>query len=287
MWVLPCGVALLLGAFVTALGGVAPVYADSVQCGDVLGPGGRYKLDTDLDCSNDPGPVSGPAFTLRSGAILDLNQHLLTCQFPEPCLVFKGRGATLKNGTLQGGIHYAIILGGQGGHTLMNVTSGIMDGNILVESDDNELINVMAHGVYGGAFLIGGNDNRLTNSVAHCLSVIGGGCISVGGNRNRLSENVSLITSSRGGPNVEIVGDDNVLQGNRAILSELGGQNVPGGKNGIVVTGTGNRLTRNTVRETKGPPHQDGIDLQDTSGDCDHNTWRHSTFRTKDPACIE
>jgi parallel beta-helix repeat protein len=61
-----------------------------------------------------------------------------------------------------------------------------------------------------------------------------------------------------------------VLRGNRAIHNEGAG---------IIVTGTGNRLTRNTALENS-------LDLWDTNGDCAHNTWGPNTFQTSDPACI-
>jgi hypothetical protein len=35
-----CGVVMRLGVLGIALGSVTPAYADDIQCGDVLGPGG-------------------------------------------------------------------------------------------------------------------------------------------------------------------------------------------------------------------------------------------------------
>ena len=44
-------IATLLGACGIALGSVTPAHAEDIQCGAVLGPGGRFELKHDLDCS--------------------------------------------------------------------------------------------------------------------------------------------------------------------------------------------------------------------------------------------
>ena len=63
-------VILLRGAVVVA-GDITPTYA--VRCGDVLGPGGQFQLQQDLDCSTLLG------ITVKDGAILDLNGYIVTC----------------------------------------------------------------------------------------------------------------------------------------------------------------------------------------------------------------
>jgi hypothetical protein len=271
---LACGVVMLLGVVVMALGSVTSAHADVVQCGDVLGPGGRFELEADLDCDD------ATAVTLQNGAILDLKGHIVFCRGPAPrCVVLTGIGTQLLNGVVQATLHESIVLEGQGVHTVRNVTSTQVDGNIVVASNHNHLIDVMAESVLSSAFIINGDRNRLTNNVAHCQNLLFGGCISVAGNGNRLIDNFANCTRGCDSPNFSIGGNDNVLQGNRAIRNEplVAGS---GSGNGIVVTGTGNRLTRNTALETD-------IDLQDGNGDCDHNTWRQDTFQTSDPACIQ
>jgi parallel beta-helix repeat protein len=165
-----------------------------------------------------------------------------------------------------------IVLGGEGWHTVRNVTSTqTQDFNIVVSSDHNQLINVMAVSFYGAAFGISGNHNHLTDSIARCISLFFASCIDVGGNENRLINNFTTSineSTNRGG--FEIGGNNNVLRGNRAIGNE---------GPGIVVTGTGNILSRNTALDNS-------IDLRDTNGDCTQNTWRQNTFETSDPACI-
>ena len=255
-----CGVVMLLGVLGILLGSGTLAHADAIQCGDVLGPGGRFELQTNLDCDVR-------AVTLRDGAILDLKGHIVMCR-DFPCVVLTGAGAQLLNGAVQGSVHESIVLEGTGGHTVRDVTSTLVDANVLVLSDHNRLINVTAESVESGSFLLIGNHNRLTDSLALCPGLSFEGCIFVRGNGNRLLNNFATAT---GEPSFEIAGNNNVLRGNRAIRNDQAG---------IVVTGTGNRLQHNTALEN-------AIDLQDTHGDCAHNTWRQNTFRTSDPACIQ
>jgi parallel beta-helix repeat protein len=148
-----------------------------------------------------------------------------------------------------------------------------VDGNIIVWSDQNQLINVYASSGFNPAIIIIGHHNRLTDSIARCShQEFGEGCILVIGNENHLINN--FATSTSGFPHTAgfgITGNNNVLRGNRAIGNE---------GPGIVVSGTGNILQRNTALDN-------AIDLQDTNGDCAHNTWRQNTFQTSDPACID
>ena len=261
-------IATLLGAIGIMLGSVTSAHADGIQCGDVLGPGGRFELEHDLNCDRR-------AVTVQDGTILDLNGHIVTCRqgVVLGCIILTGTGAQLLNGAVEGGFHESIVLEGTGGHTVRNVTSTQVDSNIHVLSDHNQLINVMADSSFNSAFLIAGNHNRLTDSIARCDNLsFSSGCITVFGNENRLIDNFATATGSPDsfGNGFAITGHHNVLRGNRAIRNE---------GRGIVVSGTGNRLSRNTALDN-------GLDLQDTNGDCAHNTWRQNTFRTSDPACI-
>ena len=72
--VLTSGVVSLLAAFVM-LGSVTPAHADVVQCGDVLGPGGRFTLEQDIVCQGG----AGVGVTVQDGAVLDLNGHTVNC----------------------------------------------------------------------------------------------------------------------------------------------------------------------------------------------------------------
>jgi len=264
-----CNMAMLVGVIGITFGSMTPARADVINCGDVLGPGGRFELEHDLDC---PAPVVG--ITVRDRAILDLKGHIVTCHNFTRCIVLTGTGAQLLNGAVQGGTHESIILEGNGRHIVKDVTSTLVDNNIIVRSDHNQLINVMAESLISPAFNIVGDNNRLTDNIALCseLFSILSGCILIGGNGNRLINNFATSTTS-GAPGISgflITGNNNVLRGNRAIRNE---------SSGITVKGTGNSLQRNTALEN-------GLDVQDTNGDCAHNTWEENTFKTSDPACI-
>jgi parallel beta-helix repeat protein len=259
-----CGVLMLTAVLGILPGRGTPAHTDVIQCGDVLGPGGRFALQANLECGGDSG------ITVRDGAILDLKGHIVDCRGDvAPCIALRGAGAQLLNGAVQGAVHESIVLEGTGGHTVRDVTSTLVDANVVVLSDHNRLINVMAESVENAAFLIAGNHNRLTDSIARCPHLsFADGCISISGRENRLLDNFATAT---GRPNFVISGNNNVLRGNRAISNN---------ETGILVTGTGNRLRRNTALDN-------AIDLADAHGDCAHNTWRQNTFRTKDPACIQ
>jgi len=260
------GVLWLLGAFMM-FGSVTPAYADVVQCGAVLGPGGRVTLEQDIACPlSDP----NPAVTVRDGAVLDLNGHTVTCG--STCVLLTGKGAKLLNGAVKGNNHSSIILSGTGTHTVNNVTSlGPVDGNVAVQSDHNTLINVMAESVISEAFVINGHHNRLGNSIALCVGTATV-CLTVAGDGNHLFDNFFKSDLKV----ISVSGDNNVLLGNRAISTGPAGNTF-----GIIVTGTGNHILRNTAI-TDG-----GVDLVDVNGDCAHNTWRHNIFVTADPACLK
>jgi hypothetical protein len=225
-------VAIRLSVLGIALGSVTPAHADVIQCGDVLGPGGRFALEHNLECDFH-------AVTVRDGAILDLNGHIVACRPGRgiQCVILTGVGAQLLNGAVQGGFHESIVLEGTGGHTVRNVTSTLVDNNILigVQSDHNQLINVMAQSAFNPAFNIAGNNNRLTDNIAQCFELAFGGCIRIHGDGNRLINNFATSTRAGGPQNggFLITGNHNVLRRNRAIRNE---------GPGIVVTGTGNSV---------------------------------------------
>jgi hypothetical protein len=260
------GVATLLVGLGVWLGSVPPAHAQDIQCGSVLGPGGRFRLERNLEC-----PVH--AVTVRDGAILDLNRHIVTCTSDSyRCVVLTGEGARLLNGVVQSTSLESIVLEGTGGHTVRNVTSTLVDANVLVWSDRNVLVNVSAMSVYSPAFIIAGHRNRLIDSTAHCPHV-DDGCINVSGNGNRVIGN---LATSDVGPKIMIVGHQNIVRGNRALYPVKGPRDEFAG---IVVSGTGNRLESNTALDNL-------VDLVDTHGDCTQNIWRRNSFRTSDPACI-
>jgi len=268
--VLTSGVVSLLAAFVM-LGSVTPAHADVVQCGDVLGPGGRFTLEQDIVCQGG----AGVGVTVQDGAVLDLNGHTVNCVGLNGCVLLTGTGATLLNGKVQNAGLENIRLGGTGRHTVRNVTSIFVDLSVIVTSDHNTLIEVVADGGLSSRFDISGDHNRLINSTALC-GLFGEPCIRVVGDRNHLIGN--FIAVGPGHDGIVVLGDHNVLERNRVIW--MVEPSSSSSRRAITVTGTGNRIAHNTAIT------ENATDLQDTNGDCDHNTWRHNIFVTGDPACI-
>jgi hypothetical protein len=268
LYVLASGVVSLLAAFVM-LGSVTPAQADVVQCGDVLGPGGRFTLEQDIVCQGG----TSVGVTVQDGAVLDLNGHTVNCSGLNGCVLLTGAGATLLNGKVQNAGLENIRLGGTGRHTVRNVTSVFVDLSVIVTSDHNTLIDVVADGGLSSRFTISGHHNRLVNSIALC-GLFGEACIRVEGDRNLLIGNVVTVGPDHTG--IEISGDNNVVERNRVIWIVASGTSHPA----IDVTGTGNRIMHNTAM-TEG-----ATDLVDRNGDCTHNTWRRNIFVTSDPACI-
>jgi hypothetical protein len=192
-------------------------------------------------------------------------------------VVLTGKKAQLWNGTVDGAEHESITLEGTGRHTVWNVTSTPLDSNIIVTSDHNWLINVRAESGTNPAVNISGDHNRLVDSMAHCPSIAFGGCISVSGDKNHLIGNsVSvdedlIFPGGFGVGGIRVTGDDNRLRLNHVTNRE---------GVAIVVVGNGNDIRFNTAQGGT-------LDLQDTNGDCTHNTWKFNIFTTSDPACID
>jgi hypothetical protein len=171
------------------------------------------------------------------------------------------------------------ILEGTGGHLVRNITSTMVDNNIIVTSDNNRLINVMAESGFNPAFTIGGHNTELIDSIANCGTLLSrSACIIVGGDGNRLVDNF-VTSSDSSSPGLRISGNNNVVRRNRAIRN--GGIFGGLGAGGIIVTGTGNDLRHNTALAN------DPVDLTDANGNCVQNTWRSNTFLTRDPECIQ
>jgi hypothetical protein len=69
---------------------VTPAHAHDIQCGDVLGPGGRFELEHDLE------ECFPRAVTVQDGAVLDLNGHIVTCRLGATfgCITLTGQTAS-------------------------------------------------------------------------------------------------------------------------------------------------------------------------------------------------
>lgn len=243
-----------------------------VQCIDVLGPGGRYQLTGDLDCLL-------VMITIQDGASLDLNGYKLSAPDGDTEINLIGTGTILKNGDVGPSAHYAIRVGGEGGHTVKDVVAPSGDGTVLVESNNNRLINNTISGVNSGALLIGGNNNELRGNTIVCgrLLFFDLACVNIVGTANIVIDND--ISFSLGSPTctldlnagLGIHGDANLVRRNLVTNSIVGIR---------IDTGSENVIARNTALHNC-------LDLVDATGDCTHNTWRNNTFETSSPACIK
>ena len=212
---------------------------DAVQCGDVLGPGGTYIMNEDLDCD-----VS-PALTVLDGAHLNLKRHTLTCGpglYPIG-IQLEGQKASVTNGHILE-CDVGVALGGYGKHSVTKIdyahsrpgTHVAFD----VATDGNRLVRNTATAC-DGCFEIDGDENRLIHNVAFDAAV--GFWIGPAGENNRLLHNVAESQYAAG---FLIQGAANMLIKNEAIdtLFENGA--------GFAVQGETNELRRNMATDNAG-----------------------------------
>jgi Periplasmic copper-binding protein (NosD) len=266
------------------LGWMTAAAGQTIQCGDILGPGGVFQLQADVLCGEDDPPI---ALTVRDGAHLDLGGHTVTAL--GTAVRLEGRGAVLQNGKAGSGLA-AIAVAGGGGHTVRGIvaTLGSHDDGILVVSDHNRVVSNIGSGNNSGLRIEGGH-----NLVAHNTG-LGQDAIRVTGDHNLLLNNHSGEDQHLG---FTIEGDNNVLVGNQVRgvgegVAVRGDSNtvvrnlITRSETGIFVPGEDNRLIHNTALDN-------GIDLVDTHEDCDGNVWQGNVFQTSragaiaNPACIQ
>lgn len=295
---------------VMALLGVALPPVGAVECGDTLGPGGRFTLEKDIVCSAEP------AISVLGHTVFNLNGHTITSSPVDLILIkVEGRNARVFNGFLED-CGRCLIVAGEGHHIISRIVvrvGGASDG-ILVSSDKNLIYrNAVAEADVG--FVIGGEKNIVAynaadnnfgegfviNGIKHLLlkntadeNVSSGFVIS--GSHHRLVRNE--VTGTRlefGG--FEIGGDGHTLRANIAMDNAGDGLLVKGaghrlfrntvennGKSGISVAGTNNIIKRNFAQD-----NGDGVtafDLRDDDPLCDNNVWKRNTFKTSNTHCI-
>lgn len=98
----------------------ASVQASHISCGDTLGPGESFELDSDLVC---PGP--GLALTVDT-ATLDMKGFSVTCKIGDGVLsdgiVLIGTGAVLTRGIVRN-CRDGVVLRGKGSHTIRKMVA--------------------------------------------------------------------------------------------------------------------------------------------------------------------
>lgn len=292
---------------------------NGVQCGDVLGPGGSYRLSEDLDCD-----VS-PALTVLDGAILNLGGHTLTCgpYFPptgfQTGIQMEGQNASVANGTILE-CDAGVVLAGVGKHSVSRIeyahSSPGTHVAFAVQSDGNLLVRNSATAC-DGCFEIQGDGNRLMHNVAFDGPGVGfwmypsadnnqllynvaesqyaEGFI-IAGHGNELIKNEATDTLFENGAGFEVSGEnklrrniatDNAGYGFKVLsgVSLIGNTAEDNKKSGITVSGTDNAIIRNTAFG-----NGDGVqyfDLNDDNLGCDNNTWNKNKFDTRNTDCIK
>jgi hypothetical protein len=272
----------------------------AVECGEVITKNAR--LDRDLVCTTDP------ALTVDGGSLV-LGRFTVVCDHEEGApsvgIVLEGQAAHLRGGAVTGCV-LAIRVAGSGRHTIRDVTASASNQGVFIESDRNRLLHSdILRGRDDAAVQINGNNNELRfNNIAGSDdqgfevngsdnriedNAIGGVAegIQLMGDRNRVTRNRIIGATDRG---VEVRAGGHVIAFNLvadggadgiALLDDGNGNDVHGNAvygnadEGVEVATFDNRIERNRVL-------LNGVDLQDTTADCDNNQWRDNVFETSE-----
>lgn len=265
----------------------------AIACGDVVSAAAT--LDGDLVCQSDP------ALTIDQGAELDLGGHTVVCDGTATGVLLEGASARLDDGAVVG-CAVAVVIAGDGGHTVRRVTASGLDRGVLVLSDGNVVVrNAVLRGSMDAAIQVDGSGNRMllnavTGSIDQGFEINGDdnlieanqiGAVAEGvrltGTNNRVLGNDIIGATERG---IEVRAGGHEIRGNRiadgsadgiAIFSDgnvVEDNSIYGhGDQGLFVSGFDNRITGNRVLLNL-------IDLTDVATDCDDNLWRDNTFET-------
>ena len=276
-----------VATLIAALLLVLPASARAIECGDVVGPGGKIALDQDLSGCAGAGT---PALTVVGPVTLDLAGYQIRCATLDSAdgVEVLGSSARISNGSVRACKTYAIKLAGTGGHRVedVSVRSSTGDG-FLIESDKNSLSGVSSTNHTGAGYVVSGataslrncvatNDgdqgfriesdgSKLQNNVAVNNSKEG---YLVSGNGNKLSRNRA---SGNGNEGFELTGNGNKLKGDSADRNSQHGVTVSGDDNRMdrvdaidnvgngfeLAAGTGNRIKASTATSNG----SDGIEI--------------------------
>jgi len=278
-----------IASFVAALSGAVPCLAQ-IECGDTVGPGGKFVLEADADCP-------GTALTVVGPVKVDLGGHRLRCLSASAGIVVQGRSAKLENGEVDD-CATGLAVGGEGGHKIdslvvrdasllgVDITSpnnrltglsvldsdrgvtvtadgqrfsdclvfspSVSDG-FSIQSDGNRIENCTSAETLNSGFRIEGNDNRLDD-----LRAIDNNSSSIFiiGDRNRVD---SVVAIGGFGSGLSVLGDDNEIEEFSAVSKQSGA--------GISVSGNGNRVR---ASEAHGNP-LNGLRVIGNSNEIDRN----------------
>lgn len=216
-------------AFVGSLGlSLPPAQAVHISCGDVLGPGGSFVLDSDVGPCSGP----GPALTVIS-ASLDLAGHTVSCSTESIYgIEVQGKGSRVRDGVVSG-CSNGIVLFDQGAHEVRGVTASENITGFTVGSSRNTLTKNAATDNEFAGFAVGGSRNQLSDNTTSGSEF---GFMFIGATRGVLSRNTATGNSN----GFEMYNsDDNLLTSNEA------SGNTSGGFHGTL--NTSNRWEANTA----------------------------------------
>jgi len=159
--------------------------AGHIICGAVLGPGGKFVLDSDVG----PCPGLGPAITVNF-ARLDLNGFSVICgsqYFNSNGIEVTGTEAKVRNGIVED-CNYGVVLQGRGSHDVHNVTAHDNFIGFLTLSDHNTLSQNTAPGNNTFGFYTHGSDNTLTENTSTANNV----GFELNGRNSRTEDNIAI-----------------------------------------------------------------------------------------------
>ena len=252
----------------------------SVECGQMIGPGGHYRLDADLDCS-DPGTTLGldSALTVVGPVTLDLRGHSIIGHSGLDGILVDGEKASIRKGKVTG-FYNGVVLEGEGHHKIfkMNAVENKEKG-FRVNSDYNRLtVNTARDNGDNGFYFIGNNNwfvkNRAEKNgdegfygpseagqnkiyLNRAIGNLQDG-IQVVGSENRVIHNLAKDNGYDADGNIhnsgydgfEIDGDLNFVYKNRSFNNS---------QNGIEIDGRENKIVKNKAKQNM----QHGLIVED------------------------
>jgi parallel beta-helix repeat protein len=312
------GIILFACLALIAEGSLRP--AQAIECGDVIGPDQRVKLQEDLDCSGiDPDLGMEAALTVVGPAKLQLNGHTIIGNGDMDGIVVEGEKARIRRGTVTGCFN-GVVVEGEGRHKILKVKAkeNKMDG-FLVISNNNKLTLNKAVDNQSDGFEVFGDENWLVNNKAKQSGDEG---FELKGDRNKFYNNRAVANQQ---DSIEIDGDENRIAHNFAKNDVDDGIVINGNRNyiyknkvfnnaqdGIEVDGDGNTVIKNKVKNNGkyGIYVEDGVmdnvlkrnrakknvefDLFDENhldlfeiSECGLNTWKNNKYETSNTDCIQ
>ena len=295
----------------------------TLSCGDVLTTSvvtSDAATSRNLVVTDDVLNCSGTAVTVVGPESLDLNGHTVSCDGSAGSIgiMLSGEGATVKNGTVTN-CETGIYAGDDGMHTIRDMLAVdnigskeiLLNGGIVVDSDNNTLRNVTVTGNNPVGMVLYGNGNEVrdcdvsenlhsglailsnSNEVSDCVvndnNYVNLSMVSVieneltdRGNNNKVTRVTANRNNSHDG--IYVGGDFNMISESQADENEVSGIE-------ISAAGTDNTVFNNSAfnnnQSVQSGDDRGGTDLAQQDPDNCDNTWLGNLFGTSNSECIE